>query len=94
MIAVYFNCWTANPAVVAQRGEPIFYVRSEADVQRMFAINPTWRIKEQRIRALADVAVPVVDVQAVEIVRDNDAIFDTQALAALRNGALINAYCA
>lgn len=57
MIAVYSHCWTANQDVVDAYGAPLFYVHNEYDLARMFAINPGWRIKEQRIRAIANLPI-------------------------------------
>ena len=67
MIAVYINCWTADSDLEDMYGEPIFYVRSERDLQRMFAMNPAWRVKETRIRAIA----------GLELCDDKQGIIDT-----------------
>lgn len=79
MVAVYAHGWTASQEVVDAYGSPLFYVRTEYDLARMFAINPTWRIKEQRIRALVNLPVmPQADISpqvwreighAVEVLR-------------------------
>ena len=66
MIAVYLTFWTANPEVVSQEGQPLFNVASEYDLMRMFAVNPTWRVKESRIRAIANLPVGTAPRQLAE----------------------------
>ena len=65
MVAVYSLFWTANPDVVKQQGAPLFYVTSEYDLVRMFAVNPAWRVKETRIRAIANLPADAPQCQPI-----------------------------